>query len=336
MRFHLLDQHWYPVATSSELSTRPLAVSLFNKRIVLFRNADNCAVALLDLCPHRNAPLSLGSVENGKLQCAYHGWTFGAEGKILGIPALVDQEKLPPKCVQSFKVHESEETVWVNIQPEVSMTPAWGALDGHSTYFEIVTKLKAPMDLIIENFVDCAHTPFVHKGLFRSPDVQLVEAVIKNTPTGVHIETLGEKNQKSLLGKLFMGAETTVHTDEFIFPTTVKVDYSWGTKKQIRTISICTPMDDDNTRITTRVYIKGFMFSGIMAIFLKGLTKKILAQDKVILAGQAEAIKHQGDVKFMGVSSDGPIAFVRKAYFDYAAGTRVVKNDRESRVKYRI
>lgn len=332
----MLDQHWYPVATSSELSTRPLAVSLFNKRIVLFRNADNCAVALLDLCPHRNAPLSLGSVENGKLQCAYHGWTFGAEGKILGIPALVDQEKLPPKCVQSFKVHESEETVWVNIQPEVSTTPQWGALDGHSTYFEIVTKLKAPMDLIIENFVDCAHTPFVHKGLFRSPDVQLVEAVIKNTPTGVHIETLGEKNQKSLLGKLFMGAETTVHTDEFIFPTTVKVDYSWGTKKQIRTISICTPMDDDNTRITTRVYIKGFLFSGIMAIFLKGLTKKILAQDKVILAGQAEAIKHQGDVKFMGVSSDGPIAFVRRAYFDYAAGKRELKNEKESRVKYRI
>lgn len=332
----MLDQHWYPVATSAELNTKPLAVSLFKKRIVLFRDANNEVVALLDLCPHRNAPLSLGSVENGKLQCAYHGWTFGKEGKILGVPSLVDQDKIPPKCVQTFAVIESEETIWVNLQANATTLPSWGGLETYSTYFELITHLKAPADLIIENFVDCAHTPFVHKGLFRSPDVQLVEAVIKNTQTGVHIETLGEKNQKSLLGKLFMGEETTVHTDEFIIPTTVRVDYSWGTKKHIRTISICTPTDDDHTRITTRVYIKGFPFSSIMAIFLKSLTKKILSQDKVVLEGQAQAIKEQDGVKFMGVSSDGPIAFVRRAYLDYAAGKREVKNEKESRVKYRI
>lgn len=332
----MLDQHWYPVATSEELKDKPLAVSLFNKRIVLFRNEQGKAAALLDLCPHRNAPLSLGENVKGKLQCAYHGWKFGTDGAILEIPSLVAGAKLPPKCVESFKVIESEETIWVNVQSDAQTTPSWGALASHSKYFEIVTILKAPMDLIIENFVDCAHTPFVHKGLFRSPDVQEVEAVIKNTPTGVLIETLGEKQQKSVLGKLFMGAETTVHTDEFIFPTTVQVDYSWGSKKQIRTISICSPIDDENTRITTRVFIKGFPFSGIMAIFLKGLTKKILAQDKVILRGQADAIKHQDGVKFMGVASDGPIAFVRRAYLDYAAGKRELKNERETRVKYRI
>lgn len=332
----MLDQHWYPVASSVELKNNPLAISLFNKRIVLFRDENKKVVALLDLCPHRNAPLSLGIVREGQLQCAYHGWTFGAEGKIKSIPSLVEQDKVPPKCVQSFLVQESEDTIWVNLKQDSTLIPEWGELIGHSSYFEIVTHLKAPMDLIIENFVDCAHTPFVHKGLFRSPDVQVVEAVIKNTPTGVHIETLGEKNQKSLLGKLFMGAETTVHTDEFIFPTTVKVDYSWGSVKQIRTISICTPLDKENTRITTRVYIKGFMFSGIIAFFLKGLTKKILSQDKVVLAAQAEAIKLQDGVKFMGVASDGPIAFVRRAYFDYAEGKRELKNERESRVKYRI
>ena len=336
MRFLLLDLHWYPVAASVELNLKPLSVSLFNKRIVLFRDKDNKVAALLDLCPHRNVPLSLGRVEDGKLQCAYHGWTFGGRGEIVGIPALENPDKLPPKCVQTFNVIENEETIWVNIQPQVTTTPDWGALEGHSTYFEIVTVLKAPMDLIIENFVDCAHTPFVHKGLFRSPDSQLVEAVIRNTQTGVHIETFGEKNQKSLLGKLFMGALTTVHTDEFIIPTTVKVDYSWGNIKKIRTISICSPIDDNTTRISTRVYLRGFMFSGIMGFFLRILTKKILAQDKVILASQMDAIKHHGDVKFMGVSSDGPIAFVRKAYFDYAAGKREVKSERESRVKYRI
>ena len=34
-------------------------------------------IAAPDRCPHREAPLSLGSVEGGCLSCCYHGWTFG-------------------------------------------------------------------------------------------------------------------------------------------------------------------------------------------------------------------------------------------------------------------
>ena len=44
-------------------------------------------VAMLDRCPHRAAALSEGRMTaSGDLQCAYHGWTFGADGACLDIP----------------------------------------------------------------------------------------------------------------------------------------------------------------------------------------------------------------------------------------------------------
>jgi phenylpropionate dioxygenase-like ring-hydroxylating dioxygenase large terminal subunit len=331
----MLEHHWYPIASSSELKNVPFACSFFGKKIVLFRNGENKPVAMSDICPHRNAPLSLGKVKDGALQCHYHGWSFGEKGNIINIPSLLDQSKIPPKCVQTFHTMESEETIWISLQDNVKGLPSWGALEGYSYFFELLNIVNAPIDLIIENFVDCAHTPYVHQGLFRSPGEQVVEAVIKNTETGVHIETLGEAGQKSLLGKVFMGSGGTVHTDEFIFPTTVQVDYLWGIK-HLRTISICTPIDSEKTKIFTRIYLKNFFMSQMLGLFLKTVTKKILAQDKIVLERQAKTIALQDGAKFMGVASDGPIAFVRRAYLDYAIGKRELKNEKETRVKYRI
>lgn len=43
------------------------------------------ATAMDNVCPHRGASLSEGTIEDGKLVCPWHGWTFrmsdgGAEG----------------------------------------------------------------------------------------------------------------------------------------------------------------------------------------------------------------------------------------------------------------
>ena len=70
-----LARHWYVACQSKELRKKPLARTVVGLPLVLFRDAEGRAQALLDRCPHRNAPLSLGRVTNeGRLECAYHGW----------------------------------------------------------------------------------------------------------------------------------------------------------------------------------------------------------------------------------------------------------------------
>ena len=67
-----LPQHWFILCTSRELGTRPLARTLQGTPLVLFRDGRGRPAALLDRCPHRNVPLSLGRVRDGQLECNYH------------------------------------------------------------------------------------------------------------------------------------------------------------------------------------------------------------------------------------------------------------------------
>ena len=65
---------WYVVAESAELRAGAvLARSVLGERLACFRGADGTPAVLPDRCLHRNAPLSLGHVQDGALSCPDHG-----------------------------------------------------------------------------------------------------------------------------------------------------------------------------------------------------------------------------------------------------------------------
>src|SRR5262245_49469227 len=83
---------WLPGCRSKELApTRPLRGLADQAPRVPVRDAPGRARALDDRCAHRNAPLSAGRVREGRLQCGYHGWTYGADGALLEVPALAGE-----------------------------------------------------------------------------------------------------------------------------------------------------------------------------------------------------------------------------------------------------
>lgn len=45
-------------------------------RTVCLANVDGKLHALGNVCPHRGAPLGQGWIEDGKLVCPWHSWTF--------------------------------------------------------------------------------------------------------------------------------------------------------------------------------------------------------------------------------------------------------------------
>ena len=64
-----------------QLRNKPVPLQIAGEKIVLFRNRDGVAGALLDRCPHRGVALSLGArTEEGNLACAFHGWEFNEAG----------------------------------------------------------------------------------------------------------------------------------------------------------------------------------------------------------------------------------------------------------------
>ncbi|AOI49791.1 Rieske 2Fe-2S domain-containing protein [Burkholderia oklahomensis] len=107
---------WMPVALSEQVSSEtPLGVVCMEQPLVLFRDASGAVRAMEDRCAHRRAPLSLGRMTpDGRLQCAYHGWTYeGATGACVAIPNLSANEHVPSHfAARAYKTLERDGFVW--------------------------------------------------------------------------------------------------------------------------------------------------------------------------------------------------------------------------------
>ena len=81
-----LRNYWYPLLASTELGSTPVGVTALGEDLVVWRGSDGTAHVFSDVCPHRAARLSLGSVQGGELQCLFHGLRFGRDGRCSRIP----------------------------------------------------------------------------------------------------------------------------------------------------------------------------------------------------------------------------------------------------------
>lgn len=84
-----------PVEPTEE---RPVAVTIGGERAVLWTDETGVRRAARDMCPHRRAPLSEGTVVDGRLVCPYHGWAFAGDGTCASIPALGEGARIPARA----------------------------------------------------------------------------------------------------------------------------------------------------------------------------------------------------------------------------------------------
>jgi len=137
----------------------PAAVVLAGTPLALFRDDRGRPAALLDQCPHRFAPLSAGRVtDDGRLACRYHGWRFDAAG----IGESPSRARTRPCAVRAFQAIERHGFIWVasveapaHAMPDVA--PA-----GYTPAGTISARIDAPLHVVLDNFSENEHTPFVH------------------------------------------------------------------------------------------------------------------------------------------------------------------------------
>ncbi|HEX5746785.1 MAG TPA: aromatic ring-hydroxylating dioxygenase subunit alpha [Archangium sp.] len=163
-----LADTWTPVALSREVGKRPFPVQVAGQRLVLFRNAEGKAAALMDRCPHRGVALSLGKVRDGCLECPFHGWRFAADGACAHVPLNpMPPEKLKNFNATSFPVRERAGMVWLYTRPgseapEEPVVPE-ALEDRRMSHWHYVTVFRAHWSRVMENMLDSPHLPFVHR-----------------------------------------------------------------------------------------------------------------------------------------------------------------------------
>ena len=163
-----LAEFWHPVARSCDVGEDPVAVRLAGQGWALVR-MNGAVAAFADACPHRRARLSAGSVRDGTLQCMYHGWRFAGDGRCVDIPALGDAAPIPARATlrRAAEVTERDGLVWLAPLPPRAPVPELvpgGALEGEdiATVRLPVLRVEANAAMLIDNFLDEAHLPFVH------------------------------------------------------------------------------------------------------------------------------------------------------------------------------
>ena len=287
-----LRKHWYVACEASELSTdSPLAATVLDTPLVLFRNASGQPAALLDRCPHRNVPLSEGFVHGGELICGYHGWQFDELGQRTQLPGLVEPSE--QNCsVLRFYCLEQDDYIWVcpsaGHRPDAPPMALPRPGPGYACY-RYAFDLDCTLHAALENALDVAHTSYLHGGLFRGvAERNQIDVELKAIDNGFEAEYIGEPLLPG--GRKPPKGITPQHWDRFTVPGNVQVEYAAGKNNHVLNTIYHTPI----SALKTRMYFVGYMRLPGLGRFFKPLIarsiKQVLQQDIDMLAKQTETI----------------------------------------------
>lgn len=302
---------WYPACASSELGRRPHAITLMDLPLVLFRDGAGTAHALVDRCPHRNVPLSLGRVQaDGTLQCSYHGWCFDGGGRCTTVPALdgVASDEPSPRDATTRPVCESDGFVWVWGSSTVAPNREPFSLPhlGHGREVGQVVfqrDMGCTVHASVENALDVPHTAFLHGGLFRkSGKGPQVTAERTDLVDGVEVRYVGEP---AAFGPLRLPGDATFdHWDRFFLPSIAQVEYRIGDVVRITNSILHLPLSATRTRAWFVLRFRSPLPASVVGPIVRARGKKILQQDVDMLEHQTENIRRFGGERYTSTDLD--------------------------------
>jgi vanillate O-demethylase monooxygenase subunit len=183
-----LKNAWYVAALASEVGGDLHAVKVLGEDIVLYRKGDGGIAALEDACPHRKLPLSMGRLDDGIVECGYHGLRFDCSGACVHAPGMT---RIPKAAVvRSYAAVERYGLVWLwmgdpsradpaeIVQVDHWKDPAWGTNGG-----EPLT-VRCNYRLLTDNLLDPSHVSWVHQTSFGN-------AAIIGQPLQVRVDDTG-------------------------------------------------------------------------------------------------------------------------------------------------
>lgn len=309
--------------------------------LCLFRDGDGRAAAVVDRCPHRNVPLSLGRIRDGLLDCRYHGWRFDRSGACRAVPGLcATDDDLPPRTAvvdadgepvrgrgrRADVVPCVEQNGFVWVWPGSAEPPAGGPgfrfpcvdAPGYDTVRRAL-RSAGTMHAVAENALDVPHTAFLHGGLFRGTGRAPVEidVVVRTGTDRVEAEYIGEPRPPGVAGRLLApGGGVVQHWDRFILPSIAQVEYRLEDNHLLVT-SALTPVTPTETRLHSAVTFSLRVPHAVIKVLVPPLAALIFAQDARILRHQADTIARFGGEQFASTEIDvlgqGILRLLRRA-----------------------
>jgi Rieske 2Fe-2S family protein len=146
------------------------------------RAAGGAVNAYYNVCRHRGTRMCTEPQGNcgGRIQCPYHGWSYGLDGQLLGAPHMPSDFRR-----EDYSLHRIHTDVWdghLFLHLGSAPKPLLGQLGTLPRKFapwrmqelrfhrRAVYDVRANWKLVILNFNECLHCPLVHPVLNRLTD----------------------------------------------------------------------------------------------------------------------------------------------------------------------
>lgn len=183
-----LRNAWSVAALSTEVTQALFSRKLLGTPVLMYRKRDGQAVAMLDRCPHRFAPLSAGVLKEDVVVCGYHGLQFDCSGACVHNP---HGDGVIPKAavVESYPLVERHGFVWIWLGDKALADPAkipdYSFLDDAVPTSIGYAYMHSPahFEVMTDNIMDLSHADFVHGPLLQT-NGQLTRSKAQLTEVG--------------------------------------------------------------------------------------------------------------------------------------------------------
>lgn len=159
-------------------------VDVAGEEIIVLRDVESRLQAFYNVCRHRGArlcELPTGRL-NQKIQCPYHAWTYGLDGRLVGAPHMQGCEGFAREDypLHAVAIGTWEGFVFVNLAGGEEPLDEWlMPLVGRFSRFNLASlrsagrieyDVAANWKLLFQNYSECMHCPTIHPELSeRSP-----------------------------------------------------------------------------------------------------------------------------------------------------------------------
>jgi choline monooxygenase len=134
------------------------------------------------VCRHRAGVVARGAGNRKTLQCAYHGWLYGLDGRLRNTPEFDGVENFNKEeyGLMPIRVEAWGPFVFVNMSDAApSLIETLGEIPAETEKFDFsgmkrverrVYDVNANWKVYIDNYLEGYHLPIAHPGLFRELD----------------------------------------------------------------------------------------------------------------------------------------------------------------------
>jgi phenylpropionate dioxygenase-like ring-hydroxylating dioxygenase large terminal subunit len=289
-----LREAWYFALPGSALKAGHMtAKTVLGEPLIVGRASTGTVWALRDICPHRGIPLHFGRFDGAEVECCYHGWRFGTEGRCTAIPSLVEGQAFDASKirVRAYPAREVQGNLWVYMgedpaaAPEIPEVPHLG--DAVPRMFESL-RFPCAIDHAVVGLMDPAHGPFVHRAWWWRSRRSIHEKAkaFAAAPFGFtmlrHAPSSNSNAYRLLGGK----SETEI---TFRLPS-VRIEHIRVGKHSLCNLTAVTPIGPRESEVNHAIYWTMPWLTPLKPL-LRPFVRAFLRQDRDIMAMQQEGLK---------------------------------------------